>query len=101
MGGVSISVKNCEYKDTVKIKEGLDNDEFLITRHSQFKIPINIIALYGEQESRCSTQEIEERWARIVTEIGTIEGRKEHVLLIGDLNKHVGADEDGIEGNNV
>ena len=23
------------------------------------------------------------------------------MLLIGDLNKHVGADEEGIEGNNV
>ena len=99
MGGVSISVKGCEYKDTVKIKEGLDNDEFLITRHSQFIIPINVISLYGEQESRCSTQEIEERWARIVAEIGKIESRNEYVVLLGDLNKHVGSDEEGIKGN--
>ena len=33
--------------------------------------------------------QFEERWARIVTEIGTIAGRNEHVLLIviGDLTK--------------
>ena len=52
MGGVSFSGKSCEYKDTVKIKEGQDNDEYLITRHSQFQTPINIISLYGEQEGK-------------------------------------------------
>lgn len=100
MGGVSISVKNSEYKDTVKIKEGLNDDEFLVTRHSQFKIPMNIIAVYGEQECRCPKKDIEERWARIVAEISNIEARGEFVVLIGDLNKHVGSDEEGITGNN-
>ena len=100
MGGVSTSVRNDEYKDAVKIKEGLENDEFLITRHSQFQIPINIIALYGEQEGRCHTQDIEERWARVVVEIDRIEARNEVVVLIGDLNKKVGSDSEGIKDNN-
>ena len=32
-------------------------------------------------------------------EINTIEARNELVVLIGDLNKHVGSDDEGIEGN--
>ena len=63
MGEVSISVKNAEYKDTVKIKEGQGDDEYIIPRHSQFQTPINLISVYGEQESRCSNDDIEERWA--------------------------------------
>merc|ERR1711954_341523 len=37
--------------ETLKVSEG-NNDEYLITRHGQFKPAINIINLYGKQESR-------------------------------------------------
>ena len=52
MGGVSTSVCNEEKEFVVQTKEGIENDEFLITRHSNFHTPINVINVYGEQEPR-------------------------------------------------
>ena len=42
---------------------------------------------------------VEERWGRILQEIGKIEARNEAILLIGDLNKHIGNDALGVPGN--
>ena len=83
----------------MKIFEGIENDEFLITRHSNFISPVNIINCYGEQESRYSNFQVEERWARLLKEIKKIEMRKESLCLIGDMNKHIGADDLGVSGN--
>ena len=58
-----------------------------------------MINVYGEQECRASKSEVEERWGRILSEIYKIEARNEAVLMIGDLNKHVGNDELGILNN--
>ena len=96
MGGISTSVANKDSKHTLKVAEGANEDEFLITRHSQFVAPINCVNIYGEQEGRCSKDDIENRWNRILNEIIKIEAKDEFVLLLGDLNKHVG---DCIEGN--
>ena len=52
MGGISTSVKNQDAMHTLKVKEGIEDDEYLITRHSQFVIPINVVNIYGEQEGR-------------------------------------------------
>ena len=84
-------------KYTLKVKDGPLNDEYIITRHSQFSPPINIINVYGEQENRTHNTDIEERWNRILTELMKIEYTGESVILLGDLNKHVGK---VIEGNN-
>ena len=81
---------------TISMKYGDGDDEFIITRHGQFCTPINIINLYGEQETRVSNDEVENRWNRIVHELEVIERRGEDALLIGDMNKHVG---DIIPGN--
>ena len=35
-------------------------------------------------------EHVENRWYRIVSEVTNIEKQGEHVILIGDLNKHVG-----------
>ena len=43
--------------------------------------------------------DIEERWGRILKEIKKIEHRNELVLLIGDMNKHIGCDELGVKGS--
>ena len=99
MGGVATAVKEEDSKDVIKIAEGADDDEFIITRHSQFLVPINIMNIYGETESRCTENEIKERWNRILTHIIKIKQRKEHLILLGDWNKHVGNDEWGIKGN--
>ena len=90
MGGVATCVDAREASNTVSIKYGEDEDEYIVTRHSQFVVPINVINLYGEQESRAGNDEIEGRWNRIVHEIETIEKRNEEVLLCGDFNKHLG-----------
>ena len=99
MGGVCTLVKS-EFKDKfIKVTEGDNDDEFLITRHSNFVKPLNIINIYGEQESRCSKEEVEKRWDRIQAEICKIVRRNELILILGDLNKHIGNDELGKSGN--
>ena len=52
MGGIATGVRKDESKFCLKIDEGENNDEFMITRHSQFLKPINIINCYGEQEGK-------------------------------------------------
>ena len=101
MGGVSISVKDSEAKSTLKVGEGKDKNEYLITRHNQFSPPINVFTVYGETESRTSNDEAEEKWGNILTEIGKIEGRKENMILVGDMNKHIGDDELGVPSNHA
>ena len=69
MGGVPTTIKNDEKQYVIKTDEGSDKDEFIITRHSQFKTPINIINCYGEIESRSSNKEVEERWHRLLQKL--------------------------------
>ena len=99
MGGVATFVNAIDKDSFVKLSEGENNDEFLITRHSNFLLPLNIVNIYGEQESRSSKNEIQERWGRLLNEIKKIEKRNELILIIGDLNKHIGCDSYGVKGN--
>ena len=46
-GGIATAVLKKDFKHALKIGEGTGSDEFLITRHSQFKVPINVINIYG------------------------------------------------------
>ena len=66
MGGIATAIKNNDKLYAIKVDEGQDKDEFLITQHSQFLMPINVINVYGEKESRASSKDIEERWQRIL-----------------------------------
>ena len=99
MGGVLISVVNEEAKYCVKSCEGKNDNEYLIVRHDQFNPPINIFTIYGEQESRTSQEKSEALWAEIVEELTKIRNRHENVLILGDLNKHIGNDDLGVKGN--
>ena len=90
MGGVATAIKSNEAHNTVKVSEGVDKDEYIVTRHGQFQVPINIINVYGEIESRNSNQTVQERWERILEELLKIEQKGEYGLIIGDLNKHIG-----------
>ena len=96
MGGIATAVQNNDAMYALKVKEGDKDDEFLITRHSQFVVPINIINIYGEQEGRTSKEDIRDRWGRIMNEVVKIEAKEEFLLIFGDLNKKVG---DVINGN--
>ena len=51
-GGIATCIKNKDVKDTLKVFEGKDDEEMIITRHGQFDIPINVINIYGSQECR-------------------------------------------------
>ena len=56
MGGIATSVKNEHSANTLKVAEGKD-EEYIITRHSEFSPALNIINYYGKQESRQSVEE--------------------------------------------
>ena len=100
MGGVATAVVDAEKSSTLKIVEGENKDEFIITRHGKFQRAINCINYYGEQESRTDKIEIEERWARLTKIMKDIENNDEEAILIGDLNKLVGNDKSEIKNNN-
>ena len=51
-GGIATAIVTNEFKSTMKVKEGEENDEYVITRHSQFLTPVNIINVIGESECR-------------------------------------------------
>ena len=101
MGGVATFVANELKQNVVKIKEGLETDEYLITRLDHVSPPINILNVYGGQESRMTRQEILDNWMRIKAEISEIKDREEGLILIGDLNRAIGSDALGIRGNHA
>ena len=90
MGGVCTAVKNELKPYTVKIKEGADNDEYLVTRIDKIKPAINIINVYGGQESRMEKQEVLESWGRLKNEVDEIKLRDESCILLSDLNRAIG-----------
>ena len=76
MGGVATCVKNVHTMNTLKVSEG-KAVEYIITRHSQFSPAVNVINMYGSQESRMSATEVAEEWEEIMKEIVDIEARSE------------------------
>ena len=54
MGGVATYVLDKDAGQTLKVSEGTEGNEYIITRHNQFKNPINVINVYGDVESRTS-----------------------------------------------
>ena len=88
-------------QSAVKAEEGLEDDEYLITRLDHVSPPVNILNVYGGQESRMSRQEILENWIRIKAEITEIKDRDEGLILIGDMNRAIGHDSLGIKGNHA
>ena len=104
MGGISTSVAEWLKDTTVKVSEDSEGDEYLVTRTESVHPPLNIINVYGQQEGRDGREgkeKILESWRKIRKELSLIESRGEAALLIGDLNRSVGADELGIKGNKV
>ena len=69
MGGISTSVKDTYKNDTVKLCEGIEDDEFLIIRLDNFNPAICIVNCYGEQEGRVGKDEVEAKWARLKKEL--------------------------------
>ena len=84
----------------MKVKEGEDDDEYLITRLDHVHPALNIVNVYGGQESRMSRQEVLESWGRLKVDLNAIKARNENCLILGDLNRAVGAGILGVPGNN-
>ena len=51
-GGIATCIKIKDAVDALKVFEGSNDDEMLITRHGQFMTAINVIIIYGSQEAR-------------------------------------------------
>ena len=51
-GGIATFVSDKICKSALKVSEGTQNNEFIITRHGQFSPPINVLNIYGPQESK-------------------------------------------------
>ena len=99
MGGVATAIKKDEQMFTIKVNEGLEKDEFILTRHCQFNPPINILNIYGEIESRSNVKLIEERWNHILEIVSKVETQQESIVILGDMNKAVGNGQFGVKGN--
>ena len=102
MGGVSTSVASWLADSAVRVSEDSEGDEYLVTRIEKVCPALNIINVYGQQECRDTKnvkEKIMESWSKIKKELCMIEMRGEAALLIGDVNRAVGADELGVKGN--
>ena len=98
-GGVATVVANYLKPNTVKVAEGKEGDEYVITRFDNTVPAINLINIYGEQEGRSSVDEIEKRWLRLESDIEEIESCNEAVMIMGDMNRAIGNGELGIKDN--
>ena len=58
MGGVCTAIRNNLKPHAVNIKEGKDEDEYLVTRLDNVKPALNIVNVYGGQESRMDNKVI-------------------------------------------
>ena len=68
MGGIATCIVKEQSVNTVKVAEG-KSEEFIITRHNEFKPALNVINYYGKQESRQTTEEVERGWEEVLDEI--------------------------------
>ena len=72
MGGVATYVEESDTDNVLKVSEGKESNEYIVTRHSQFSTPINIINVYGSQECRVSKETIKNQWDEIMMEVKRI-----------------------------
>ena len=97
-GGVASCISK-EFKDSaVGVGEGVGDDEFLITRIESFSPALSVVNCYGEQR-KTTKEEVKAKWTRLRKELDDIRIRKDFCVLTGDLNKLVGCDEWGVQGN--
>ena len=92
-GGVATVVANYLKPCTVKVTEGKDGDEYIISRLEHVVPALNVVNIYGQQESRTGKDEITASWLRLRKDLEEIEDRGEAVLVLGDLNRAIGSDQ--------
>jgi exonuclease III len=94
-GGVATVVSNYLQPHTVRVCEGKEEDEYIITRLDHVVPPINIVNIYGQQESRAGKEQIFNSWVRLGDDLCAILARGEALLILGDMNIAVGSDDRG------
>ena len=100
MGGISTSYQNYLRQYAVKVSDNAEGDEYLLTRLENVEPALNMFNIYGQTEGRAGgVDKILDSWGRIKKELALIEARGEAVLILGDLNRAVGAGEFGVAGN--
>ena len=84
-GGIATCVQSKDAMHTLKVFEGEKDNEMLITRHSQFVCPINVINIYGEVESRSTKDNVQEKWASVLKEVTKIESKGDPLVILTDM----------------
>ena len=97
-GGITTAVSPHLAHSAVGVGEGEQGDEYLVTRLEAFTPALTIINCYGEQR-KVGKEVVEAKWGRLRKAMEEVRARGELCLLVGDLNKLVGCDEWGVEGN--
>ena len=95
-GSILTSIICSDSSDSIRVEESVGKIEFVMTRHSQFVTPINVLNIYGQQECRNTTEDIEKQWNEVMEVIAKVEARNEYLAIVGDLNCAVG---DTVPGN--
>ena len=98
-GGVATVIADYLKPNTLKVGEGREGDEYIITRFDTTNPAINVINIYGQQETKNDKDDIEKSWLRLLEDVKDIENRNESILIIGDMNRSVGNDKWGIRGS--
>ena len=77
MGGVATVVSNHLRQHTVKVSEGREGDEYLITSFGHVHPPINIVNIYGQQEKgdaeNGKKENVLESWNRLIQDLKDLE----------------------------
>ena len=60
---------------------------------------LNVVNVYGENESRAGSQRILEAWIRLKDDLDKIKKRGEMILIMGDMNRAIGRGRWGVKGN--
>ena len=87
--GIATAVSQIFWDTAVGAGEGIEDDEYLITRIEVLEPALNVVNCYGEQR-KYKKEEVEEKWGRLRRELEDIRRRGEFCVCTGDLNKLVG-----------
>ena len=75
-GGIATSVAEEDSSNCVRVEEGNEDNEFIVTVHCHFETPINVINIYRHQECHMSREKIEKHWNEILDVVEKISARK-------------------------
>ena len=94
-GGIIIAIRE-EFKNITKIVETEEKDgEMMWIKIDNGKIKIRIGVIYGRQESRTTTRELESFYEKIKKQIQISKVNDDHLMIIGDLNCKIGKEING------